>query len=143
MSINIVHIRENETDKTVFFSIDILGEDNPIEWHADVPLNKDSQTHLESIEEKITLLILRRFYPDSDYLRFFVKERTEIEAFYTWITAGHRNIIGKEDGKNVYEIIEKKAWKSTHPPHLKKLKLVDEADIPTALQMLLKDVITG
>ena len=145
MSITINHVRENESDKTIFFTITI-PEEEPIEWHGDVPLDKEPQAYLESIEDKIILLIYNRLYPDNDYKRFLIDDMTELKAMEAWLADGCRNKVQVgyyKNGKPKYEYqaIEKKLWKSTHPPEISMIDKIDRASITPDLKSVLKDII--
>ena len=126
--IEIVHERENESDKTVFFKITLDGE--VYEWHGDCPQDADSKEYFEAMADKIHFLILQRMYQEADWQRFKTDENSELEAMLAWIADGCRNKIiisyyKSGNPKYGYKVIEKQEWRSTHPPAL---KLTDKID---------------
>ena len=142
--IEIIHTRENETDRTVFFKITIKDEIYP--FHADCPLDQDPQAYLESMKDKITVLIFNRLYPENDHKRFMIDDVSEISAMKLWIKDGCKNqiIVGyykNEKPKYGYEVIEKVPWKSTHPPNLALKAEIDKATTLTELKDVMKKVI--
>jgi len=144
--IEIIHERTNESDKTVFFRIDIAEETEPIEWHGDVPKDADSKVYLEAMQDKIHFLILQKMYPDVDWQRFKTDENTDLQAFQKWITEGCKNkiIVGYyKNGKPKYSyvVIERQPWKSTHPPELALTDKIDSLTVTPDLKSVLKDII--
>jgi len=142
--IELIHERMNEDDKTAFFKITIDCE--VYEWHGDCPQDADPQAYLESIKDKIHFLILQKMYPDADWQRFKTEENTDLAAFQKWISEGCKNkiIVGYyKNGKPKYgyEVIEKKPWKSTHPPELKLTDKIDSLTVTPDLKSVLKDII--
>lgn len=108
MSISINGIRENENDKTIFFTIVIDAPPTIYKWHADVPSSvKDVLGYLNQREDKLHVLVHVNEYPGSDFMRFKTEENTELEAMHEWIAEGCEN----SDGM----VIDKVEWKSTHP----------------------------
>lgn len=150
--IEIIYARENDNDFTVFFKIDVDGELEPIEFHADIREEEDQQGWLEKKQDYIRFLILQKMYRKDDmwvdWQRFKTGENTNLEAMEAWIADGHRNKIITGYYKNgnpiySYVIIEKQEWKSTHPSYLKAHEKIDAALINENLKTLLKDVIRG
>lgn len=142
--IEIIHERENENDKTVFFKFSVNEEE--FEWHGDCPKDTDPKKYFEAMTDKITLLIYNRLYPENDHIRFLKKGMTEIEAMLAWIADGCRNKIiisyyKSGNPKYGYKVIEKQPWRSTHPPELKLTDKIDRASITSDLKSLLKDII--
>lgn len=89
-----------------------------------VELNTDRKVlaWLKKNEDRYMFLILQRMYRDgeiwADWQRYQKKDMTDLEIFQKWVKAGHRNLIGKEDGKSVYRVIPKQPWQSPHPKGL-------------------------
>ncbi|ANS03172.1 hypothetical protein [uncultured Mediterranean phage uvDeep-CGR2-AD12-C183] len=81
MAITINSTRENDTDQTVFFSIDFDGTKK---WHADIPKDADAETYLD--EDKLKREILRKQYPEADVPQ--LEGKTELESFEAWISDG-------------------------------------------------------
>jgi hypothetical protein len=86
MAITINSTRENDTDQTVFFSIDFDGAKS---WHGDIPKDADPQTHLEANEDKLKTQILRKQYPGADVPQ--LEDKTALESFEAWIAGGAKN----------------------------------------------------
>ena len=86
MAITINSTRENDTDQTVFFSIDYDGTKK---WHGDIPKDADPQTHLEANEDKLKTQILRKQYPEADVPQ--LEDKTALESFEAWIAGGAKN----------------------------------------------------
>jgi len=144
MSIEIISTKENKDDQTAFFKLTYDNED--YEFHGDCPKGVDPQEHFTATEDDLTFLILGKMYQDADWERFKTDKNTKLEAMQAWITDGHRNkvIIGETKAgkpKYGYEVIEKKPWQSTHPPHIEVLKKIDDAEIDDNIKELLKDIV--
>ena len=148
--IDIIHQRENEDDVTVFFKMDIEEEQEPIEWHADVPKDADIQKHLEINEDRYHFLILQKMYRDgdtwADWQRFQKEDMIPLESMLAWIEAGHKNqiIVGyykNGNPKYEYRVIEKQGWRSTHPPELVLTDKIDSLTVNADLKSVLKDII--
>jgi len=147
--IEIIHERTNPPeckDKTVFFKFTIENEVYP--WHADCPLDKDPQTYLESIKDKITLLIFNRLYPENDHKRFMKDDTSELESAKLWIKDGCRNKVqvGLYKSGNIkygYEVIEKREWKYRHPKWLRLEAKIENSAIDKETKDLLKEIIKG
>jgi len=86
MAITINSTRENDTDQTVFFSIDYDGTKK---WHGDIPKDADPQTHLEANEDRLKTQILRKQYPEADVPQ--LEDKTPLESFEAWIANGCKN----------------------------------------------------
>jgi hypothetical protein len=86
MAITINSTRENDTDQTVFFSIDFDGDKK---WHADIPKDADPQEFLDAKEETLKCEILRKQYPDADVPQ--LEDKTALESFEAWIAGGAKN----------------------------------------------------
>ena len=86
MAITINSTRENDTDQTVFFSIDYDGDKK---WHADIPKDADPQAHLDAMQGKVERGILRKQYPDADVPQ--LEDKTALESFEAWIAGGAKN----------------------------------------------------
>ena len=107
--------------------------------------DKDVQAHLDSREEEIITVILRKHYPEADISQFREEGKSELEAFTAWIDNGCKNKIqigltatGKP--KYGYEVIEKKEIEYRHPPELAVMDKIDKASIDPNLKSLLKDI---
>jgi len=107
---------------------------------------KDVQAHLDARADEFKLLILRKQYRESDYLRFQVDDKTELEAMKEWISKGHKNKIKV----GVYEIIEKQELKYKHPKwigltaKIENLNISIDTPIMTAFESikdLLKEIV--
>ena len=83
MAITINSTKENDTDQTVFFSIDYDGTKK---WHGDIPKDADPQAHLDSMEDTLKCGILRKQYPEADVPQ--LEDKTEVESFEAWIANG-------------------------------------------------------
>ena len=108
--------------------------------------DKDVQAHLDSREEKIITVILRKHYSEADISQFREEGKSELEAFQAWIDNGCKNKIqiglyknGKP--KYGYEVIHKKEIEYRHPPELAMIDKIDRASITPDLKSLLKDII--
>lgn len=135
-------IVEHEDNQVVFFTITIQNVD--YEFHARTPLIKGAELlqWFKDRQDKIYRLILMKMYPGSDYRRFKTPDNTELEAIKDWIADGHRNIIGYDEEENpIYEIIEKRPFKSTHPMWVKVEKEIDAISNLEELKAFLKKII--
>ena len=83
MAITINSTRENDTDQTVFFSIDFDGDKK---WHGDIPKDAEPQAHLDAMEDTLKCGILRKQYPGADVPQ--LDDKTALESFEAWIAAG-------------------------------------------------------
>ena len=93
MAITINSTRENETDKTVFFSIDYDGTKK---WHGDIPKDADPQEWFDANEDKIKCGILRKQYPGADVPALEGKTELDaprqlLESFEAWVSGGCKN----------------------------------------------------
>jgi hypothetical protein len=86
MAITINSTRENDTDQTVFFSIDFDGEKS---WHGDIPKDADPQEFLDAKEDTLKCEILRKQYPEADVPQ--LEDKTALESFEAWIAGGAKN----------------------------------------------------
>jgi len=86
MAITINSKRENDTDQTVFFSIDFDGTKT---WHGDIPKDADPQEWFDANEDLIKTQILRKQYPSADVPQ--LEDKTALESFEAWIAAGCKN----------------------------------------------------
>lgn len=84
------------------------------------------QKFVDSRENNYVLDMLKDAYPNSDYRRFMKGDLTELDIMKKWIKSGHKNLIGKRDGKNVYEVIERQEWTYEHPDFIELEKEIDE-----------------
>ena len=86
MAITINSTRENDTDQTVYFSIDFDGTKK---WHGDIPKDADPQAHLDAMEDALKCGILRKQYPSADVPQ--LDDKTALESFEAWIANGCKN----------------------------------------------------
>jgi len=86
MAITINSTRENDTDQTVYFSIDFDGTKK---WHGDIPKDADPQAHLDAMEDTLKCGILRKQYPEADVPQ--LEDKTALESFEAWIAGGAKN----------------------------------------------------
>ena len=86
MAITINSTRENDTDQTVYFSIDFDGDKK---WHADIPKDADPQEFLDAKEDTLKVEILRKQYPSADVPQ--LEGKTALESFEAWIAGGAKN----------------------------------------------------
>jgi len=86
MAITINSTRENDTDQTVYFSIDFDGDKK---WHADIPKDADPQEFLDAKEDTLKVEILRKQYPEADVPQ--LEDKTALESFEAWIAGGAKN----------------------------------------------------
>jgi len=108
--------------------------------------DKDVQTHLDSREEEIITVILRKHYPEADIAPFREEGKSELASFQAWIDNGCKNKIQIGVYKNGkpkygYEVIEKKEIEYRHPPELAMIDKIDKASITPDLKSLLRDII--
>ena len=87
MAITINSTRENDTDQTVFFSIDFDGEKS---WHGDIPKDADPQAFLDAKEDTLKVEILRKQYVEADVPQ--LEDKTPLESFEAWIAGGAKNV---------------------------------------------------
>jgi len=146
--IEIIHAKEQDDNLLVYFKITI--DEETFEWHGSCPKDAEPKAYFEAIQDKIHFLILQKMYQDgdtwADWKRFKTDENTNLAAFQKWITEGCKNqiIVGYyKNGKPKYEyrVIEKKPWKSTHPPELAMTDKIDSLTVNADLKSLLKDII--
>ena len=83
MAITINSTRENDTDQTVFFSIDFDGDKK---WHGDIPKDADPQAYLDAKEDTLKVEILRKQYKGADVPQ--LEDKTPLESFEAWIANG-------------------------------------------------------
>jgi hypothetical protein len=83
MAITINSTKENDTDQTVFFSIDFDGTKR---WHGDIPKDADPQAHLDAMEDTLKCGILRKQYREADVPQ--LEDKTPLESFEAWIANG-------------------------------------------------------
>lgn len=139
--IEIVHVRENESDNTAFFKLSVKEE--TVEFHGDFQKDADPKEYWEAREDYLVFLVLNKMYREADWKRFQEDDMTQLEAMLEWIAKGHKNLIGKEGNKKIYKVIKKKKWHSTHPPYIKKLRKIEESNESEELKELLKEIVIG
>ncbi len=86
MAITINSKRENDTDQTVYFSIDYDGAKT---WHGDIPKDADPQEFLDAKEDTLKVEILRKQYHEADVPQ--LEDKTALESFEAWIAGGAKN----------------------------------------------------
>ena len=134
MAITIQNSRDNDNDKTVFFTIEYDGKN--YKWHGDMPKDADAQDYLDAKEDMLKVEILRKLYPKAEVPQLVdepeVKDKdgsiekpaeykSELESFEAWISNGCKNAevkgIGLQSEEFVIkaeEVIEKKSWVDSH-----------------------------
>jgi hypothetical protein len=118
MAITINSTRENDTDQTVFFSIDYDGEKS---WHGDIAKDADPQEWFDANEEMVKCAILRQQYKDADVPQ--LEDKTPLESFEVWIAGGAKNAeiseeriihgVKEEVIVRAESVVEKTPWKDT------------------------------
>jgi hypothetical protein len=108
----------------------------------------DIQAYLDSRADEFKLLILRKQYPEADYLRLQINDKTELEAMEAWVVAGHKNkiIVGYKDEKKTkptydYKAIEKQELQYKHPKSVRLLALIEASPIAKDVKDLLKEIV--
>ena len=102
---------------------------------------KDVQAHLDARADEFKLLILRKQYPESDHLRFQKDNMTELQSMEAWIDKGHKNLMGKDGKKNIYELIEKQELEYRHPKWIRLLPLIEASNVAKEVKDLLKEIV--
>ena len=125
MAITIQSSRENDDDKTVFFTIGYKGTD--YKWHGDMPKDAEAQDNLDAKSDTLKVGLLRKQYFDAVVPQ--LDDKSALESFEAWVSAGCKNAEVKEEVKievsvGRYETreivitpekaIEKKVWRDTH-----------------------------
>lgn len=117
MAITIQSSRDNEDDKTVFFTIEYGGKD--YKWHGDMPKDADAQDYLDAKSDTLKTEILRKEYFESEVPQ--LEGKTDLESFEAWVSAGCQNaevkgtdIEGNEYVIKAEETISKKTWVDSH-----------------------------
>lgn len=106
----------------------------------------DVQAHLDARADEFKLLILRKQYPETDYLRFQKDDKTELEAIQEWIAKGHKNKIqigltAAGNPKYDYKVIEKQELKYRHPKSVRLLALIESSTVAPEMKNLLKEIV--
>ena len=134
MAITIQNSRNNADDKTVFFTIAYDGKD--YKWHGDIPKDADAQDFLDAKSDTLKAEILRKRYRDAEVPQ--LKDKSALESFEAWVSAGAENaeVKGEDsEGEEIVikaeETISKKAWVDSEPP-------VDTAALIAELQEKVK-----
>ena len=108
MAISIQSSRDNDNDKTVFFTIAYDGKD--YKWHGDIPLDADEQDYLDAKSDTLKAEILRKQYHEAVVPQ--LEDKSALESFEAWVSAGAKNAeVSKEipavEAKDaVYEDVE-------------------------------------
>jgi len=130
MAITIQNSRDNDNDKTVFFTIAHDGKD--YKWHGDIPKDADAQDYLDAKSDTLKAEILRKQYKDAVVPQ--LEDKSALESFEAWVSGGCKNAEVKgtdADGEEIVikaeETIAKKAWVDSEPP-------VDQASLIAELQ---------
>jgi hypothetical protein len=130
-------------DQTVYITIND-GDGGTLKFHADCPILDAAGllAYFNANKDRLHVNVLRKFYHGADIKPLMDGKRTELEAFKEWIKDGHRNVIGKDaDGKPVYEVIEKRPWRDTHPAWIALQARIDAATGIAQLKPVLKDAV--
>lgn len=113
---------------------------------AELTKKPDIQAHLDARSDEFKLLILRKQYQESDYLRLQKEDKSELEAMQAWVVAGHKNKIqtgltttGKP--KYGYKVIEKQELEYKHPKSVTLIAKIEDANITPELKDLLKEIV--
>jgi len=106
----------------------------------------DVQKHLNARADEFKLLILRKQYPESDYLQFQKDDKSELEAMKEWITKGHKNKIQiglttAGNPKYGYEVIEKQELEYHHPKWVGLTAKIEATNITPEMKDLLKEIV--
>lgn len=135
----------DEKRQVAFFTID--GQEFSC-GNVPVGLTKaeDVQAYLDSRADDFKLLILRKQYPETDYLRFQKDDKTELEAMNEWVTKGHKNKIQiglttVGNPKYGYETIEKQELAYKHPKSIRLLALIETSNVAKEVKDLLKEIV--
>ncbi len=145
MNITLDAIKKRDQKRQIgYITVEIDG--NNYEFSVgNIPIelttNSKILAHLESRKDEIALLILKKLYPESDYLRLQKKGMTEIQGMQEWIKAGNKNLIAKKSGKNIYKVIEKKELEYKHPKSVTLVAKIESANITPELKDLLKEIV--
>tara|TARA_R110002074_G_C12330679_1_gene647830 strand:+ start:498 stop:851 length:354 start_codon:yes stop_codon:yes gene_type:complete len=117
MAITIQSSRENEDDKTVFFTIEYDGKD--YKWHGDIPKDADAEDFLDAKSDILKTEILRKQYNKAVVPQ--LEGKSALESFEAWISDGAKNagVKGTDIEGNKYvikpeETISKKTWVDSH-----------------------------
>jgi len=137
--------QRDEKRQIAFFTID--GQEFSCgNVPAELTKTEDIQVYLDSRADEFKLLILRKQYPETDYLRFKKDDKTELEAMREWITKGHKNKIqvgltlgGKP--KYGYKVIEKQELQYKHPKSVRLLALIEATNVAPEMKNLLKEIV--
>ena len=134
MAISIQSSRDNADDKTVSFTIAYDGKD--YKWHGDIPKDADAQDFLDAKSDTLKAEILRKEYSQAEVPQ--LEDKSELESFEAWVSAGAKNaeVKGEDsEGEEIVikaeETISKKAWVDSEPP-------VDQAALIADLQAKVK-----
>jgi len=123
MAITIQSSRENNDDKTVFFTIAYGGKN--YKWHCDMPKDAEAQDYLDAKSDTLKVGLLRKQYFDAvvpilGYKSAIVPQEY-LESFEAWVSAGAKNAaVTREDpaGNEIVitpeTVIEKTAWVDSH-----------------------------
>ena len=89
MAISIQSSRDNEDDKTVYFTIAYGGKD--YKWHGDMPNDADAQDYLDARSDILKTEILRQQYQAAVVPQ--LEGKSDLESFEAWVSAGHKNTV--------------------------------------------------
>lgn len=129
----------------VFFTVTKDGTDYEF-THGAVPLSLKTDTQIKTWliarKEELYLLVLGKMYPGADYNEHKTEENTNLKAMQLWITAGHKNKIGKdENGDPIYEVINKVPYVSNHPKWVKAIVEIDAISSLADAKVFLKKLV--
>lgn len=137
MEITVNSVRENDEDKTVFFT---LVDDDEVEYKGstDIPLaTEDEQAYCETNIRRYMLFYRKKEYPKSKqdgYGHYLDNTENELAAIEEWIEDGcmlRDSKTGAFTGN-----VDKVPWKGIHPP---KTKLLDREQISEATWQQYRD----
>ncbi len=135
----------DEKRQIAFFTID--GQEFSCgNMPTELTKTEDIQSHLDARADEFKLLILRMQYPESDYLRFQIDNKSEYEAIEEWVTKGHKNKIqagltAAGNPKYGYEVIPKQELQYKHPKSVRILALIEASAVAKEIKDLLIEIV--
>jgi hypothetical protein len=134
-----------EKTQIIFFTID--GQEFACgNVSENITKKEDIQALLDARVDEFKLLILRKQYPETDYLRLQKDGKSELEAMEAWIAKGHKNKIQvgvAESGnpKYGYKVVEKQELEYRHPKWIRLLALIETSSVAKEIKDLLKEIV--
>ena len=89
MAISIQNSRDNEDNKTVYFTIGYDGKD--YKWHGDMPKDADAQEFLDAKSDTLKAEILRKQYHEAVLPQH--EDKSALESFEAWVSDGCKNTV--------------------------------------------------